>query len=128
MAISTLDLSEGCKNICFLSCPTLCAIWYHLCDLKNVKNTHEGVIPLESCRLKLATSLKITLLHGCFLHFLNCTNGTKWYQNIIISKICSRKFKMQMVQVKRKMTVLCKQKVQMVMKQLSAVLYQVRKP
>ena len=22
-------------------------------------------------------TLKVTLFHGCFLHFLNCTNGTK---------------------------------------------------
>ena len=29
------------------------------------------------CRLKPATLLKITLLHGCFLPFLNRTNGTK---------------------------------------------------
>ena len=32
----------------------LCAIWYFLHNLKNVKNTH-----------------------GCFARFLNCTNGTK---------------------------------------------------
>ena len=25
---------------------TLCAIWYHLCNLKNVKNTHGGVLLL----------------------------------------------------------------------------------
>ena len=24
-----------------------------------------------------ATLLKVTLLHGCFSHFLNCANGTK---------------------------------------------------
>ena len=24
----------------------LCAIWYHLYNLKNVKNTHGGVLPL----------------------------------------------------------------------------------
>ena len=45
-----------------------CAIWYHLYNLKNVKNTHEGVLLLV---------LKVTLLHGCFSRFLNCTNGTK---------------------------------------------------
>ena len=45
-----------------------CAIWYHLYNLKNVKNTHGGVLLL---------ALKVTLLHGCFSHFLNCTNGTK---------------------------------------------------
>ena len=42
-----------------------CAIWYHLFDSKNVTNTHEGVL------------LLVTLLHGCFHVFLNCTNGTK---------------------------------------------------
>ena len=26
------------------------------------------------------TLLKVTLLHGCFSHFLNCTNGTKSYK------------------------------------------------
>ena len=36
-------------------------------QLKNVKNTHGGVLIL----------LKLTLLHGCFSHFFNCTNGTK---------------------------------------------------
>ena len=44
-----------------------CAIWYHLYNLKNVKNTHGGVL----------ISVKLTLLHGCFLCFLNCTNSTK---------------------------------------------------
>ena len=38
-----------------------CAIWYHLYNLKNVKNTHGGV----------------TLLRSCFSRFLNYTNGTK---------------------------------------------------
>ena len=40
----------------------LSAIWYHLYNLKNVKP---------------AILLKVTLLHGCFSRFLNCTNGTK---------------------------------------------------
>ena len=44
-----------------------CSIWYHLYNLKNVKSTHGGVLLL----------LKVTLLHGCFSRFLNCTNGTK---------------------------------------------------
>ena len=30
------------------------------------------------CRLKPATLLKLTLLHGCFSLFLNCANGAKW--------------------------------------------------
>ena len=47
-----------------------CAIWYHLYNLKNVKNTHGGV-------LLLVKLLKVTLLHGCFSLVFNCTNGTK---------------------------------------------------
>ena len=49
----------------------LCANWYHLYNLKNVKDTHGVVF------LKPATSLKVTLLHGCFSRFLNCSNCTK---------------------------------------------------
>ena len=30
----------------------LCAIWYNLYNLKNVKNAHGGVVLLLSCRLK----------------------------------------------------------------------------
>ena len=42
-----------------------CVIWYHLYNLKNLKSTHGGVLIL------------ITLLHGYFSRFLNCTNATK---------------------------------------------------
>ena len=51
-----------------------CAIWYHLLNLKNEKNTHGAVLLLVSVRLTPATLLKVTLFHGCFLGFLNCTN------------------------------------------------------
>ena len=44
-----------------------CTIWYHLHILKIVKNTHGGVLLL----------VKVALLHGCFLRFLNFTNSTK---------------------------------------------------
>ena len=54
-----------------------CAIWYYLYNLKNVKNTHGGVLLLVKLQAKPATLLKVTLLHGCFSRFLNCTNGTK---------------------------------------------------
>ena len=47
------------------------AIWYHLYNLKNVKNTHRGVL----LWLKLTTLLKVTLLHAYFSHFLDCTNS-----------------------------------------------------
>ena len=54
------------------------AIWYYLHNLKNVKNTHGGVLTLV---------LKLTLLHGWFSRFLNCTNGIKWRNTPHIGKI-----------------------------------------
>ena len=53
-----------------------CTIWYHLYNFKNVKNTHGGVLLLVKLQTT-PTLLKVTLLHGCFSRFLNCTNGTK---------------------------------------------------
>ena len=53
----------------------LCAIWYHLYNFKNMKNTHGEVLLLV--KLKPATLIKVTLPHGCFSRFLNCINGTK---------------------------------------------------
>ena len=50
----------------------LFTIWYHLYNLKSVKNTHRRVFIL-----KAATLIKVTLLHGYFSRFLNCTNSTK---------------------------------------------------
>ena len=44
--------------------------WYHLYNLKNIKNIHGGM-------LQPATLLKVSLLHGCFSRILNCINGTK---------------------------------------------------
>ena len=41
------------------------AIRYHLYNLKNMKNTHGGVL------------LKVKVFHGCFSCFLNYKNGTK---------------------------------------------------
>ena len=63
----------------------VCAIWYYLYNCKNVKNPHGGVILLvklqvsaSACNFKLQTVTlqKVTLHHGCFSRFLNCTNGT----------------------------------------------------
>ena len=53
-----------------------CTIWHHLHNLKNVKNTQEGVLLLVKLQAK-TTLLKVTLLHEYFLRFLNCTNDTK---------------------------------------------------
>ena len=48
-----------------------CTIWYHLYNLKNVKNIHGGVLPLVKLQAK------VTLLHRRFSSFLNCTNCNK---------------------------------------------------
>ena len=40
-----------------------CTIWYHLCNLKNMKNTHGEVLLLEK-------------LQAFRLDFLNCTNSS----------------------------------------------------
>ena len=60
------------KHILYLPYYTSMAIRYHLYNSKIVKNTYGGVLLLAKFRL-----LKVTLLQGYFLHFLNCTNGTK---------------------------------------------------
>ena len=60
-----------------------CAIWYHLYNLKNVKNTHGGVLLL----VKPATLLKVTFLHGSFSRFFKLY---KWYQvaqNITVTNL-----------------------------------------
>ena len=72
----------------------VCSIWHYLDNLKNVKNTHWGVLLLVNLQAK-ATLLKVTLLYVYFLHFLNCTNGTKsrkashifWSYSPIFTKI-----------------------------------------
>ena len=51
-----------------------CAIWYHFYNLKNVKNIHGEMLFLVKLQ---ATLLKVTILHGYFSRFLNCTNGTE---------------------------------------------------
>ena len=48
------------------------AIWYHLYNLKNVKNAHKGVLLL----VKLQAT-KSNISPSVFSRFLNCTNGTK---------------------------------------------------
>ena len=50
----------------------ICAIWYHLYNSKNMKNTHGKVSLLVARNFS-----KSTLLEGCFPRFLNCADGTK---------------------------------------------------
>ena len=44
---------------------------------KREKHPWRSVNFSKAVGFKPATLLKLTLLHGCFLSFLNCTNGTK---------------------------------------------------
>ena len=48
----------------------LCAIWYHLYNLKNMRNTHGGELLL----VKLQAP---AFLHECFSRFLTYENDTK---------------------------------------------------
>ena len=44
--------------------------------IRTIQKTYGGVLTLV--KLQVSTSLlKVTLLHECFSHFLNCANGTK---------------------------------------------------
>ena len=63
-------------SIIFYGFMMVCAIWYHLYNLKNVKNIYGGMFFLIKLHAP-ASLLKVTRPHGCFSHFLNCTNTTK---------------------------------------------------
>ena len=54
-----------------------CVIWYYLYNLKNVKNTHEGVLILVKLQASACNFTKINTLPRCFSQFSNCTNATK---------------------------------------------------
>ena len=54
-----------------------CAIWYHLCKLKKVKNNHEGVFILVKLQASVCNFTKINTLPWVFFTFFNCTNGVK---------------------------------------------------
>ena len=60
----------------------LCTIWYHLQYLKNVKNTHGGMLLFVPAILP-----KIALLNGYFSWFLNCSNGTISRKISLFSKV-----------------------------------------
>ena len=53
-----------------------CTIWYHLHNLRNVKNTHGRVLLSEKLQAIIFNFTKSKFLPGCFMFFkLN-----KWYQ------------------------------------------------
>ena len=49
---------------------TLCAIWYHLYNSKNVKNTHGGVLHLVKLQAKVSNFTKTNAPSGVFFTFL----------------------------------------------------------
>ena len=55
----------------------LCVIWYHLYNLKNVKQTDGGVLLLVKLQAKACNHTKIDTPPWVFLCFLDCTNETK---------------------------------------------------
>ena len=61
----------------------LCAIWYHLYILKNVRNIHGGVLLLAKCRLQPAPFLKVTLFHGCFSRFFKLYKQYQIVQSVL---------------------------------------------
>ena len=54
----------------------LCAICYHLHNLKNEKSTYGGVMLLIQLQAS-ATFLEVLFFYECFSRFLYCTYGTK---------------------------------------------------
>ena len=76
---------SSCKqnyfNLFKVNVPMICDALRDLVSFvqfKKRENTHGGVLLLVKLEeAKSATLLKVTLLHGCFAHFLNYKNGTK---------------------------------------------------
>ena len=65
-------------------------LWDVLCNLVPFVQSKKR----EKHRWKRATFSKVTLLHGCFSHFLDCINGTKIPQNITLSQAIYLKLSM----------------------------------
>ena len=66
-----------------------CTICYHLYNLKNVKNTHGGVLLLVKLQAEAYNFTKSNTPSWVFFTFLNCANGTKSrnsspYQNAMV--------------------------------------------
>ena len=56
---------------------TLCAIWYHLYELKNGKNTHGGVLLLVKLQVEPSNFTKSNISPRMFFTFFKFC---KWYQ------------------------------------------------
>ena len=62
-----------------------CAIWDHLCNLKNVKNTHGGLLLVKLQDLACNFAKSNTPSWVVF-KFLNCTNVTKSRNHHILNR------------------------------------------
>ena len=65
----------------------LCAIWYHLYNLKDVKNSHGGVLLLAKLQAKACNFTKRNTAPWVFSCFLNCINSTKSRKGSHISTV-----------------------------------------
>ena len=72
--IGVLDIAGF--EIFEVTCVMRCMIWYHLDNLKNVKNTHGGVLILVKLQ---AFSLQIKINTPPWV-FFTCYKLYKWYQ------------------------------------------------
>ena len=66
-----------------------CTIWYHLYNLKNVKNTHRGVLLSVKLQALACNFTKINTSPWVFFTFLKLY---KWYQitqRITYTQICA---------------------------------------
>ena len=63
--------SQRLKNV------MLCGICYHLYNLKNVKNTHGGVLFLVKLQASVYNFTRSLSPPWVFSRYLNCANGTK---------------------------------------------------
>ena len=66
----------------------LCAIWYHLNNFKNVKNTHGEVLLLVRLQALACNFTKSATPPSVFFRFLNCTNDTKSRNASQIISVC----------------------------------------
>ena len=55
----------------------LCTIWYLSYNLKNVENTHGGVLLLVKLQALVCDFTESNTPQWVFSRFLNCTNDTK---------------------------------------------------
>ena len=67
------------------------AIWYHLYNLKNVKNTHAGLLLVVKLQGEGCNSAKCNTLLWVFFSFLDCRNGTKSRKASQINKMSTFK-------------------------------------